>query len=148
MDTTPNPVSTLVSAAVIGVTAATCSTCGVGLVNGTKIWCALPIYWLFGFPVAIATAIVVGLPLTLIFWKLRLVRWWQFGIAGFVCAIPAWIDIAEPFTSGRWAQSGLYDALNYLGSGLAGGLAYWWMYQKAGIRSRADDMTGESDRPA
>lgn len=55
---------------------------------------------------------------------------------------PAWIDIAEPFTSVRWAQSGLYDALSYLGSGLAAGLAYWWTGQKAGIPGSNDDTSG------
>jgi hypothetical protein len=124
------PVSVLVSAAVIGVTVATCATCGVGLLNGTKIWCALPIFWLFGFPVAISTAIVAGLPLMFVFWKLRLSRWWQFGMAGLVCAMPFWIALAKPFASVRWMESGLYDSLNYLGSGFAGGLSYWWMHRK------------------
>ena len=54
----------------------------------------------------------------------------------------------QPFASVRWAQSGLYDSLNYLGSGLAGGLAYWRICQKVGIRSSNDDMAGQSSRPA
>ena len=135
-------------AAVIGVTVATFTTCGVGLAHGTGIWCALPLVWFIGFPLAVITALIFGLPLAFVFWKLRLTRWWQFGISGFICAIPLWIKLAEPFTSVRWAQSGLYDSLNYHGSGLAGGLAYWWICQKVGIRSGTDEMAQESNRPA
>ena len=148
MHPTPKPVSVLVSAAVIGVTAATCSTCGVGLVNGTKIWCASPIFWFSGFPVAIGTAIIFGLPLTLIFWKLRLARWWQFGMAGFVCAIPFWIELSKPLTSASWMESGLYDSLNYLGSGFLGGLSYWWMSRKSGIGESRSKTAQEPDEPA
>lgn len=125
-------------AAVIGVTAATFTTCGVGLAHGTGTWCALPLFWLIGFPMAIVAALIFGLPLALIFWKLRLTPWWQFGIAGVVSAIPMWIELSQPFTSVRWAQSGLYDSLNYLGSGLAGGIAYWWISRKVGIRQNID----------
>ena len=135
-------------AAVIGVVVATSTTCGVGLAHGTGTWCALPLVWFFGFPLAIIAALIFGLPLALLFWKLRLTRWWQFGITGFLCAIPAWMELAEPFASVRWAQSGLYDSLNYLGSGLAGGLAYWWICQKVGMCSSTNEMVGESNRHA
>ena len=148
MRRTPKLVSMLVSAAVIGVTGATCSTCGIGLLNGTKIWCALPIYWLFGFPVAIATAIIFGLPLTLIFFKLRLVRWWQFGMAGFICAIPFWIELSQPFSLVRWVESDLYYSLNYLGSGFIGGLSYWWASRKSGIGEIPSKTAREPDEPA
>lgn len=134
-------------AAVIGVAIATFTTCGVGLACGTGAWCALPLVWFIGFPLAVIAALVFGLPLALLFWKLRLARWWQFGITGFICAIPVWIELAEPFTSVRWMQSGLYDSLNYLGSGLAGGLAYWWICQKVGIRTNTDEMVQDSNRP-
>lgn len=132
-------------AAVISVVIATSTTCGVGLANGKGIWCALPLVWFIGFPLAIIAALIFGLPLAFLFWELRLTRWWQFGITGFLCAIPPWIEHAQPFTSVRWAQSGLYDSLNYLGSGLASGLAYWWICQKVGIRNSPDDMVGESN---
>ena len=141
-------ISMLGVAAIIGVTGATFATCGVGLAHGTGTWCALPLFWFIGFPLAIIVALIFGLPLALLFWKFRLTRWWQFAIAGFICAIPFWIELAQPFTSVRWAQSGLYDSLNYLGSGLASGLAYWWICQKIGIRNGADEMHQESDRPA
>jgi hypothetical protein len=135
-------------AAIIGVALATSTTCGVGLAHGTETWCALPLVWFIGFPLAVIAALIFGLPLAVLFWKLRLTHWWQFGIAGFICAIPLWIELAEPFTSIRWAESGLYDSLNYLGSGLAGGLAYWWICHKIGIRSSTDEMTQECNGPA
>jgi hypothetical protein len=134
-------------AAVIGVTGATFTTCGVGLVQGTGTWCALPLVWFIGFPLAVFSALVFGLPLALLFWRFRLTYWWQFGAAGFTCAIPFWIELAEPFTSARWAESGLYDSLNYLGSGLASGLAYWWICQRVGIRNGMNEVTGESNEP-
>ena len=126
-------------AAVIGVTIATFTTCGIGLVHGTGTWCALPLVWFIGFPLAITNALIVGLPLAFLFCKLRLTRWWQFAVTGFICATPVWMELAEPFTSVRWAQFGLYDSLNYLGSGLAGGLAYWWISQKVGMRRGTDE---------
>ena len=141
-------ISMLGFAAVIGVVAATFTTCGIGLAHDTGTWCALPFVWFIGFPVAITTAIIFGLPLTLIFRKLRLTKWWQFGLTGFVCAMPIWSELAEPFSSARWVQSGFYDSLNYLGSGCAGGLAYWWITRKFGMRGATSRGRGESDGPA
>ena len=135
-------------AAIIGIVIATTTTCGVGLAHGTGTWCGLPFAWFIGIPVATVVALIFGLPLAFLFRKLRLTRWWQFGITGFLCAIPAWVELAQPFASVRWAQSGLYDSLNYLGSGLAGGLAYWRICKKVGIRSSNDEMAGQSSRPA
>jgi len=131
-------------AAVIGVTGATSVTCAVGLFHGTGTWCGLPLAWLIGFPIAIIAALVLGLPLAFVFWKLGLRRWWQFGMTGFICAIPAWFELAQPFESVRWMQSGLYDSLNYLGSGLAGGLAYWWIREKVAVRDGGDETVQES----
>ena len=138
----------LAVAAVIGVAAATSTTCGVALAHDTRTWCGLPFVWFIGFPVAIVAAIVLGLPLTLIFWKLRLTRWWQFGLTGLVCAMPIWSVLAQPFGSTRWAQSGFFDSLNYLGSGFVGGLAYWWITRKFGIRGGTPEAPGESGGPA
>lgn len=135
-------------AAIIGVATATSATCGVGLVHGTGTWCWLHWTWLFGFPVAVIAAIIFGLPLAFLFRKLHLTRWWQFGITGFICAIPVWIRLAQPFTSVRWTQSGLYDSMNYLGSGVASGLAYWWIGQKTDIGSNTDEITQKFNGPA
>ena len=140
--------SMLAVAAVIGVTGATFTTCGVGLAHGTSTRCGLPLVWFIGFPFAIVAALIFGLPLALLFWKLRWARWWQFGMAGLICAIPFWMELAEPFTSVRWAESGLYDSLNYLGSGLAGGLVYWWICQKVGVRDGTDEVSQEPTRSA
>jgi len=131
-------------AAVIGVTGATSVTCAVGLAHGTGTWCGLPLAWFIGFPIAIIVALVFGLPLAFLFWKFQVRRWWQFGITGFICALPVWNDLAQPFASVRWSQSGLYDSLNYLGSGLAGGLAYWWLREKVVIRDDGDVAVQES----
>lgn len=138
-------ISMLGVAAVIGVAGATSFTCGVGLFHGTGTWCALPFVWLIGFPFAIIAATLFGLPVAFLFWKFRLTQWWQFGIAGFICALPMWRELAEPFSSVRWEQSGLYDSLNYLGSGLGGGLAYWWICQKVGVRYNPNEMSQDSN---
>lgn len=133
-------------AAVIGVSAATFTTCGLGLAHGTGTWCALPLVWFIGFPLAIIVAVIFGLPVAFLFLKFRLTRCWQFGMAGFICAIPFWMELAEPFTSVRWAQSGLYDSLNYLGSGIAAGVAYWWICQRIGIRGGNNEMSQEPNQ--
>jgi hypothetical protein len=138
--------SMLGAAALIGVTGATSVTCGVGLFHGTGTWCALPLIWFIGFPFAIIVAIIFGLPVAFLFWKFRLTHWWQFGMAGLICALPMWRELAEPFTSVRWQQSGLYDSLNYLGSGLGGGLAYWRICQKVGIRDSPSEMLQDTKR--
>ncbi|MET3918553.1 hypothetical protein ABID97_005384 [Variovorax sp. OAS795] len=56
-------------------------------------------------------------------WNLK--RWWQFALGGLLLAVPFWNELAVPFDSVRWAQSGLFDSLNYLGSGAVGGLVFW-----------------------
>ena len=111
--------------AVIGVVAASVSTCGVGLVLGTDTWCGLGYVWLLGFPFAIASALVLGPPAMVIFRWLRLGRWWHFVLGGTILAAPLWFELAQPFTSPRWAESGFFDSLNYLGSGALAGLSYW-----------------------
>jgi len=133
--------SRLAFAAVIGVFAATTTTCGVGLFHGTDTWCGLPLVWFVGFPMAIAAAFVLGVPLTLVFRKFGLRRWWQFAFTGLICAVPVWRDFAQPFDSVRWAQSGFFDSLIFLGSGFAGGLAYWWIYCRLAKPGSADYRT-------
>ena len=114
-------------AAVIGVAIATAGTCGVGLLTGTSTWCGLPLYWLFGFPPAIAFAVALGFPAYLVFRRLGLRSWWQFTLGGLLSAVPFWYSLAQPFESARWVQSGLFDSLNYLGSGALAGLVFWWL---------------------
>jgi len=108
-----------------GVALATAGTCGVGLLAGTFAWCGLPFYWIAGFPLAILCALVFGLPAYAAMKRWNLKRWWQFALGGLLLAVPFWNELAMPFDSVRWAQSGLFDSLNYLGSGAVGGLVFW-----------------------
>jgi len=118
-------ISMLFVAAIIGVALATSTTCGVGLFNGTSNWCALPLVWFVGFPIALMVALILGVPFAIIFAKLGFRQWWQFLIAAILVSVPVWYELAQPFESVRWHQSGFYDSLNYLGSGAFAGLAYW-----------------------
>lgn len=74
---------------------------------------------------AILCALVLGLPAYAAMRRWNLDRWWQFTLGGFVLAVPFWNELAQPFGSVRWAQSGFFDSLNYLGSGAVGGLVFW-----------------------
>jgi len=111
-------------AAVAGVIAATSLTCAVGLATGTDTWCSM-LTPLVGTPIAIACALVAGLPAYLLFRSLRLSQWWQFALGGALIALPLWYEFATPFNSARWAHAGAFDTLNYLGSGLLAGLAFY-----------------------
>ena len=120
-------VGLLCLAAVLGVFFATAGTCGIGLLSGTGTWCGLPLYWFIGFPPAIMFALVFGIPAHFVFQRLRLRRWWQFAIAGFLFSLPFWYSLAQPFSSARWSQSGFYDSCNYIGSGIVAAVIYWWL---------------------
>jgi hypothetical protein len=130
-------------AAVIGVTIATAGTCGVGLTVGTNTWCGLPLYWIVGFPPAIATSVVLGLPAYFIFKRYRIHSALVFALGGLLFAVPLWYFFAQPFDSPRWQQSGLFDSLNYLGSGFLGGFAFWLCVR----RESKDDLTRRSSGP-
>jgi hypothetical protein len=113
------------AASLIGVACATTGTCGLGLLSGTGTWCGFPWVWLVGFPIAILCSMVFGLPAWLFFRKAGLRRWWQFALGGLLIAVPIWYVLAGPFTSTRWLAVGFFDSFNYLGSGVAGGIAFW-----------------------
>jgi hypothetical protein len=117
-------------AAILGVVVATSSSCVVGLGTGTGTWCGLPWFWLVGFPVALVSTLLLGVPTAFIFRKFHFERWWQFIIGGAAVAVPFWYQLAQPFGSARWQQSGFFDTLNYLGSGAFGGLFFWWLLRK------------------
>jgi len=114
----------LAIAAALGAMAATSLTCAVGLARGTDTWCGLGFIWLVAIPMAVVCALVVGIPLYLVFRWLHLHSWWQYTLAGAIAAVPGWIALAQPFASVRWEQSGFYDTLNYLGTGSLSALAF------------------------
>jgi hypothetical protein len=117
-------------AAVLGVVAATSSTCAVGLLSGTGIWCGLPFVWIFGVPMAVVSALVLGIPLLILFRKFQLTQWWQYTTGGALASIPLWYYFAQPFSSPRWQASGFFDSLNYLGTGMFAGLFFWLLLRK------------------
>jgi hypothetical protein len=112
-------------AAVLGVSISTAGTCVVGLFAGTGTWCALPLYWIFGFPPAIAVSIIFGFPTLLAFRRFQLKKWWHFVAGGALFSSPIWWALAQPFDSPRWLENGLFDSLNFIGSGALGGFAFW-----------------------
>ena len=113
-----------VLAAVVGVAAAVLSSCGIGLVLATGTGCS-PLAWFVGSLIAIVVAIFGGLPLWLLFRRLGFRRHWQFVLGGVLCALPVWYLLAGPFDSARWQHAGVFDTLNYLGSGAFGGFFFW-----------------------
>lgn len=131
----------LTLSAAIGTMAATSFTCGVGLLRGTETWCGLGYIWIVAIPIAVAVALVLGTPLCLIFYWLRLKAWWQYTVAGVLVATPVWASLAQPFASARWQQSGFYDTLNYLGSGALSALAFHFLVPKVS-RTRSPAQPG------
>ncbi|HEV7914621.1 MAG TPA: hypothetical protein VGP22_12720 [Albitalea sp.] len=120
-------IALLCIAAVFGVVVATSFTCGVGLATGTGAWCSLPLYWVGGAMPAMGSAVLFGWPASMLFHRFGLRRWWHFVVGGIVFALPVWIQLAQPFESARWLASGVFDSLNYLGSGAVAGLVFWWL---------------------
>ena len=131
-------IGTLCIAAMLGVVGASSTTCGIGLLSGISTWCGFPLVWLVGFPLAIVTSVVLGFPALIIFRKLGFSQWWQFIIGGLLLAVPVWYELAQPFTSTRWLHAGFFDSLNYLGSGMFGGLAFWW-FSARGVKTSLTD---------
>jgi hypothetical protein len=117
----------LALAAVIGVVGATSSACVIGLSSGTGTWCGFVLVWPIGIIFAVPVALLLGAPADLLYRKAGLRRWWQFVLGGSLLSLPLWYELAQPFASARWQASGLFDSLNYIGSGALGGLAYWWL---------------------
>ena len=131
--------SLAVIAAILGVTMAVLSSCGIGLVLGTGTWCS-PLVWFVGSLLAIATSLVGGVPMWFLFRRLGLERHWQYVLGGMLCALPAWYGLAQPFDSARWHHAGGFDSLNYLGSGAFGGLFFWFLSKQ--IRNDALQQDG------
>jgi hypothetical protein len=109
----------------LGSMAATTLSCAVGLLNETDAWCGAGYIWIIAVPLAIGVAWLAGAVLLWPFAKMKLNAWWHYVIAGLAVASPIWLLLAQPFTSVRWQQSGVYDSLNYLGTGAIAALLFW-----------------------
>lgn len=114
----------LAASAFLGVGVASSATCGVGLVAGTDTWCS-GLIWLFGAAIAVPVAVVVGFPSYYLFKRFGFTEAWHYAFAGLACSLPLWWALAAPFSSVRWQQSGLFDSLNYIGSGVCAALIFW-----------------------
>lgn len=112
-------------ATVFGILGATSVTCAAGLVQGTSTWCGFDLMLLFGVPIAIPVALVFGFPAYLAYRRWNLTRWWMFAIGGLTLAISVWYLLVSPIGGDRWNHAGIYDSLNYLGTGVFAGLAFW-----------------------
>ena len=73
---------------------------------------------------AVVAAVILGTPLYFVFRRLGLQAWWQHALAGIIAAVPVWLLLAQPFAPVRWEQSGFYDTLNYLGTGVLAALVF------------------------
>lgn len=122
----------------MGVMGATSVTCGVGLVLGTAVWCDLGSIWLLVIPIACIFGLVVGVPLSLFFSKLKVGSWWAYGLAGAAASLPSWLVFAQPFVSTRWLQSGLYDTLNCFGTGVMAALIFRMLLTHALVPTAGD----------
>ena len=109
-------------AAVLGVISATGVICGIEKILHPTMSCDMRIFWVVGIPIAVAFALFIGFPATLIFRKFKLFHWWQFVLGATLIAVPFYVVVGEPFK--RHSESGL--ALLYLGSGALSGLFYWF----------------------
>ena len=115
----------LILSSILGVLGATSVTCGVGLIQGTSTWCGFDTMLLAGAPIAIPVALVLGYPTYLIYRRWNLKRWWMFALGGLVLAVPMWYVLVSPIGGSRWEAAGVHDSMNYLGTGLFAGLAFW-----------------------
>jgi hypothetical protein len=115
-------------AAVVGIVAASTTTCVVGLSTGTDTWCGalIPVA---GAPIAIIYALVAGLPAYFLFRRLRFASWWQYALGGLLVAVPAWYVLSRPFSGASWKYGafGYFESLNHLGSGLFAGLVFYFL---------------------
>ena len=114
----------LAIAGAVGTMVATAFTCGVGLLKGTHAWCGLQYIWLAAVPLSVLVALLAGPVLHVLFQRFRIQAYWQYALAGGIASLPLWVVLAQPFESVRWRQSGLYDTLNYVGTGLLAAVFY------------------------
>jgi len=116
----------LVAAAALGVMSSTGLMCGFGHFYSPTTTCDLRLFWMFGIPIAVAFALLIGFPGTLLFKKFKLFRWWQFVLGATLIAVPFYIFMGEPFKLNRNWDDYEFDIFLYLGSGALSGLFYWF----------------------
>ena len=94
-------------------------------VSSNSFFSILIMYTLAGYIFSILSAVMFGLPLSAIFRRLDLKRWWQYGIGGLLCAIPFWLLWFFPFDTEHWKQYRLINSIYFFSVGLTSGIIYW-----------------------
>ena len=110
--------------AILGVLSASYSTCGIDILFFTPKTCDMEKILPFGIAIGVAFALLLGFPISRLFKKLKLFRWWQFVLGATLIATPFYIVVGEPLTA-SWSDSGHFFFILYLGSGAFSGLYYW-----------------------
>ena len=114
-------------AAALGVISTTGLMCGVDPIFNPARSCEVRVFWMFGIPIAVVCAIVIGLPATLLFKKFKLFRWWQFVLGSTLIAVPFFIAIDEPLQFDKsWSDLG-FEMFTFFGTAALAGLYYWFL---------------------
>jgi hypothetical protein len=106
------------------------STVGMGLfsseVSEGQFVSVVLIYSLVGSVFAVFSAFIFGSPLSLLFRRFGLVRWWQYCMGGAVCAFPFWFAWFYPFNTGHWVAFRVSNSAYFYSVGVIAGFIYWW----------------------
>jgi hypothetical protein len=94
-------------------------------VSAAQIIGVLFVYSLVASIFSTAFALLLGWPLSLLYRRLGLARWWQFCLGGVICAVPFWFAWFYPFNTGHWEAYGVHNSLYFYGVGFLGGYFYW-----------------------
>jgi hypothetical protein len=86
----------------------------VGVVSGLFLFNVTGVF--VTLPVALVTALVLGLPAYFLLRKLGWLQWWQLAVAGVV--------LVSPLIIGLWPHAYLVLAVTVTGA--AAGLTFWW----------------------
>lgn len=81
-------------------------------------------YGLLAFPVVLVAGTAFGLPMLLLFRKLRWLSWWHAMIGGALCAAPLVLYYLS-INPGHTEHVGLYNSVYAIGLGSLGGLVAW-----------------------
>ena len=79
----------------------------------------------FGSLFAVISGLLFGWPLSLIYRRFCLVRWWQFCVGGAICAFPFWVAWFYPFSSTHWEMYRVTNSMYFYGVGILAGYFYW-----------------------